>query len=130
VVGDEAFELGARALRHADRSRAELVERLTQAGFDEPSRDAALDRLERLGWLDDLRTAATRAGRLAERGYGDAYIRADLARRGLPVDEALASIEAESERARRYARRGAAWLARRGFDRELAESFAADPAAG
>ena len=59
-----------------------------------------------------------RAERLAERGYGDAYIRADLERRGLPVDGALTTLEPESERSSRFAHRGAAWLARRGFASE------------
>jgi hypothetical protein len=59
-----------------------------------------------------------RAERLAERGYGDAYIRADLERRGLPVDGALATLEPESERTVRFEDRGAAWLARRGFASE------------
>jgi len=59
--------------------------------------------------------AALRAARLAERGYGDAHIRAELQVRGLPTEEALAQLEPEPERATRFARRGASWLARRGF---------------
>lgn len=108
-------EAAVRALRAADRSRAELDERLERQGFDGEERQRALDELERLGYVDDERTAALRAGRLADRGYGDAYIRADLERRGLPADEALAGIEAEAERSLRFADKGPAWLARRGF---------------
>jgi regulatory protein len=111
-------DVALRALRAADRSRAELEARLEQRGFDGDERRQALDELERLGYLDDERTAATRAERLAGRGYGDAYIRADLESRGLSVDAGLAAIEPESERAARFAGRGAAWLARRGFARE------------
>jgi hypothetical protein len=59
-----------------------------------------------------------RAERLAERGYGDAYIRADLEQRGLPVGEALAVVEPESTRVQRFTGKGAAWLARRGFAQE------------
>jgi SOS response regulatory protein OraA/RecX len=108
-------EVALRALRAADRSRAELDERLQREGVDERERLQTLDSLERLGYLDDTRTAALRAERLAERGYGDAYIRADLERRGLPIDDALAALEPESERASRFAGRGPGWLARRGF---------------
>jgi len=82
---------------------------------DDQTRRETLDHLERLGYLDDARTAATRAERLAERGYGDAYIRADLERRGLPSEEAMSLLEPEAERAARFAERGLAWLSRRGF---------------
>ena len=108
-------DVALRALSAADRSRAELDARLERRGFDVGERQKALDELERLGYLDDQRTAALRAERLAERGYGDAYIRADLEQRGLPVDDALAGIEPESERLARFHEKGAAWLVRRGF---------------
>jgi regulatory protein len=126
-VPENAFDVATRALRHADRSRAELEERLAQRGFSEDERTVALNRLEELGWLDDVRTAGLRAAALADRGYGDAYIRADLERRRLPVEAALSSLEGELERASRHAGRGAAWLARRGFDPEVVGSFAAAP---
>jgi regulatory protein len=108
-------ETALRALRAADRSRAELDARLERKGIDAGERQRALDELERLGYVDDDRTAALRAERLAERGYGDAYIRADLEQRGLPAEEALAGLEPEAERAARLAEKGPAWLARRGF---------------
>ena len=111
-------EVALRALRAADRSRAELDARLERQGFAEDDREHALDDLERLGYLDDERTATLRAERLAARGYGDAYIRADLARRGLASDDAIASLAPESERAEAFAGKGDAWLARRGFARE------------
>ena len=110
-----AEDVALRALRAADRSRSELDARLEQRGFAADDRRQALDDLERLGYLDDDRTAETRAQRLAERGYGDAYIRADLERRGLPAETALARLEPEPERASRFSARGPAWLARRGF---------------
>jgi regulatory protein len=110
-----AEEIALRALRAADRSRAELDARLEQRGFAEEERREALDALARFGYLDDERTAALRAERLGERGYGDAYIRADLERRSLPTESALASLEPESVRVARFAEKGAAWLARRGF---------------
>ena len=108
-------DVALRALRAADRSRAELDARLEQRGFAGEERREALDELERLGYLDDERTAVARAERLAERGYGDAYIRADLESRGLSAEAGLAAVAPESERAARFTDRGAAWLARRGF---------------
>ena len=116
-------DIALRALRAADRSRAELDERLAEKGVPADEREAALAELERLGYLDDGRTAALRAERLAERGYGDAYIRADLERRGLPAEEALAVLEPEADRAERFSAHGPAWLARRGFG---AGAFASD----
>ena len=111
-------EVALRALRAADRSRAELDARLQRAGVEEAEREETLDSLERLGYLDDERTAALRAARLAERGYGDAYIRAELERRGLPAEAAVADLEPEAERATRFTGRGTGWLARRGFTSE------------
>jgi regulatory protein len=113
-----AEDVALRALRAADRSRAELDARLEHRGFSEEEREAALDGLSRLGYVDDDRTAVVRAERLAERGYGDAYIEADLERRGLPTVEALAALDAEATRRERFASRGSAWLARRGFAQE------------
>lgn len=110
-----AEDVALRALRAADRSRAELDARLDDRGFAEEERARVLDDLERLGYLDDERTAARRAERLAERGYGNAYICAELERRGLPTDEALAALAPESTRGEAFAGKGAAWLARRGF---------------
>ncbi len=126
--------MALRALRVADRSRAEVDARLERQGIDEDERRRALDKLERLGYLDDARTAGLRAARLAERGYGDAYIRAELERRGLPAEEAVAELEPEATRASRLlADRGAggstaAWLARRGFGEDAVEAaFASEP---
>jgi regulatory protein len=111
-------DVALRALSAADRSRAELDARLERRGFDDDERQRALDELERLGYVDDERTAALRAERLADRGYGDAYVRADLEQRGLPTEEAIAALEPESERRARFAAKGAVWLARRGFAQE------------
>jgi SOS response regulatory protein OraA/RecX len=112
-------EVALRALGAADRSRAELDARLERRGFGDDERQRTLDELERLGYLDDDRTAGLRAERLAERGYGDAYIRADLEHRGLPTEEALTGLEPEPERRSRFAAKGATWLARRGFAQEV-----------
>jgi len=125
----EAVGIAVRALRHGDRSRRSLEERLARRAVRPDAGTAALEALERAGIVDDARVAATRACALAERGYGDAAIRFDLERQGIAaghVADAVAALEPERERACRLAeRRGAGpgrpdprtarWLAGRGF---------------
>ena len=127
----DPLELAARALRHRDRSRHELDDRLAEAGIEDAERARTLDTLERIGYLDDRRFATARARTLAERGYGDEAIRVDLDRYGLPSDvaaEALGSLEPERDRARALVERlgsrrsTAAQLQRRGFDPDSVEA--------
>jgi SOS response regulatory protein OraA/RecX len=127
----EALGVAVRALRHADRSRAELSQRLSQRKVLPAVRDEALEALERAGYVDDTRAAASRAGVLAERGYGDDAVRHDLLARGFaePTAEAgLGSLPPERQRvAPLVARRGASlatarWLAGRGFAEDTIES--------
>jgi regulatory protein len=128
VRRDEAVDAAARLLRHGDRSRGELERRLRERDVDEDAARDALDTLERVGVLDDERTASLRAAKLAERGYGDLYIRTELERRGLPVQAALGALEPESARAAALLERktvGASWFARRGFDPEIVANVAA-----
>ncbi len=130
----DAVETALRALRFRDRTAAELEARLEQRGVGEAEREQALETLERIGYVDDERFARTRAERLADRGSGDALIRADLERRGLAaeaVELALGSLEPERERAERIAElRGrtvktARYLASRGFGDEALEALVA-----
>jgi len=95
--------------------------------------EESLTVLSRAGLVDDARFARTRAGNLAERGYGDAAIRHDLGRRGIApevIQQALESLQAEAERARRLVeRRGpgaktARYLASKGFGEEALEAAA------
>jgi regulatory protein len=123
-----AAEVALRALRHRDLSRGELEERLRAKGFDELTRDDALETLERTGLLDDRRFAESRARSLASRGAGDAAIRHALARAGVDaelVEDALESIEPEVDRARTVVgRRGvdpktARYLRSKGFSEDV-----------
>lgn len=127
----EALEAATRALRHRDRSRGALRTRLRAAGIAPAACEDALDTLANAGIVDDDRFALARANALAQRGSGDALIRADLAAAGVPehiVGTALEALEPESERARAVAAaRGesvatARWLARRGFASEAIEA--------
>jgi len=121
---DSAQEAALRALRHRDLSVRQVEERLRAKGFGEDERDAAIDALRRTGLLDDDRFAESRARALAARGSGDALIRHDLSRAGVDagsVEDALAGLASEIERARAVAeRRGssaktARYLAGKGF---------------
>jgi regulatory protein len=137
----EALAVAGRALRRRDLSERETAERLTRASVAPAVAAESLAVLSRAGLVDDARFARTRAGNLAERGYGDAAIRHDLGRRGLAPDaiqEALDSLDAEAERARELVeRRGpgartARYLASKGFGEEALEAaagadFAPDP---
>jgi regulatory protein len=127
----DPIDLAARALHHRDRSRRELDDRLARAGVADDQRADALDTLERVGYVDDGRFAATRAEALAGRGYGDEAIRHDLEGHGIDAEAvvvAIAGLEPEAERARALAARlgpslkTAQQLSRKGFDEESVET--------
>ena len=124
----EPLEVATRALARRDYSERELRDRLTRAGVEVAEAEKTLAALRERGLLDDSRFAAQRAAVLAERGRGDAAIRFELERQGVSaevIDEAVASVEPERDRAERIvSRRGAGaktarLLAQRGFDPEL-----------
>ena len=131
---EHTLDAALKALRHRDRSAAELDARLAQRGVGETEREQALETLERIGYVDDERFARRRAEQLAARGSGDALIRHDLEGRGIApeqVEQALAALEPERERALQLAaQRGrsvktARYLASRGFDAEALEAVVA-----
>ncbi len=131
---EQALDTALRALRHRDRSAAELDVRLERRGVGAVEREQALETLERIGYVDDERLARTRAEQLAARGSGDALIRHDLEGRGIAVEEieaALGALEPERERAARIVvARGrsvktARYLASRGFDADALEAVVA-----
>lgn len=131
---EEALAVATRALARREHSRRSLGDRLRRAGVSESEAGKVLEELERVGLLDDGRFARERARVLAERGKGDAAIRFDLERSGLDatvVDEALAGLDPERERAERLVgRRGATpatarLLAGRGFDEDVVAALVA-----
>jgi SOS response regulatory protein OraA/RecX len=135
----EALSAAGKALRGRDLAAAELEARLERAGVAPAPRAETLAVLDRAGLVNDRRFAVDRAAALARRGYGDAWIRWDLERRGVAADvtdEALTSLESEGERATRVlGERGggprvARLLARRGFGEDAVEAAASAPVAG
>ena len=133
----DALDVAVRTLRHRDRTAADVEARLEHAGIAEDERRATLDALQRLGYVDDARFAASRARALAERGQGDEAIRHDLRRQGVAdehAESALAALEPERTRAEAIvAARGpgpatARHLARRGFGEDAVQgAVARDP---
>jgi SOS response regulatory protein OraA/RecX len=132
-----ALAAATRSLSATDRSTPDLEQRLARAGYSAAAREEAIASLRRAGLLDDSRVAESRARHLARRGYGDAAIRADLARRLIPAAaaaEAIAALESEFQRARRLlagesltpavVRR----LSARGFSRDTVEELTASVA--
>ena len=127
-----------RALRYRDLSKRRLDERLQARGAGVDARAAALETLERAGLVDDTRVAAGRARSLAERGYGDAAIRHALEQEhvaAVHVEEAVAALEPEAERATRLlgptpGPKELRRLAAKGFDPDLLAEFAPELDAG
>ena len=136
----DAQEIAVRALRARDRSSAAVGRRLARASVAPDVRAETLELLARNGLVDDARFAVRRAEALAERGYGDIAIEADLEREQISAEEradALAALRPELERAEAViARRGegprtARFLAGKGFGEDavaaaLGRDFASD----
>jgi SOS response regulatory protein OraA/RecX len=128
----EAVDAAARALRHRDLSSARLDSTLERRGIGPVERRRAVGALERAGVVDDRRIAASRARALAGRGYGNEAIRWRLVEEGFAeeaADEALADLEPERERVRRFldvnggSPRTLRLLARRGFAADSLEGL-------
>jgi regulatory protein len=131
----DALELAFRALRHRDRSAAEVDRHLAERGVGEDDRRGAIETLVRTGVVDDRRYAESRASSLAGRGSGNAHIRHDLRRSGVEADvveDALAALTCERERAELIvARRGggmktARYLAGKGFAEDVVHAVVAE----
>jgi SOS response regulatory protein OraA/RecX len=127
----EALAVATGSLRVRDLSSQALAERLRRANVAPELRKEAVSALERVGVVDDLRFATSRASALAARGYGDAAILADLERQGVPGElhaDALAPLDPETDRAREVVRRRgggaktARFLASKGFGEEAREA--------
>ena len=143
---DAAHAAALRLLTTRARTRAELRQRLEDRGFEAAVVAETLDRLERVGLVDDAALAETVAAGRAERGLDAPAIAAELRDRGVDptVAERAADMavpaEDRADRCRQVAearlaqladlpaptqlRRLAAYLARRGYPPELAESVA------
>ena len=145
---DAAHAAALRLLTTRARTRAELRERLEQRGFEPDAVAETLERLERVGLVDDAALAGAVAEGRAERGLDASAIAAELRDRGIDpavaerAAEAAVPPESRADRCRQVAearlaslaglpaptqlRRLAAYLARRGYPPDLAETVARD----
>ncbi len=83
-----------------DYSRAELCRKLTENGFADSAAEAALDRLEELGFVNDARYAPIVVRHYAAKGYGRQRVQRELQRRGISKelwDEAMAEMPEQGE---------------------------------
>ena len=86
-------------------SKSELKRRLIKKGAQEDDADGAIEYLERLGAVDDAAYAAMLVRHYSAQGYGEARVRDELFRRGVPRelwDEALAEIPDTQEIIEKY----------------------------
>lgn len=119
--------IGARVL-----SKGELVDKLIQKGHSRENAQAAADRMEDIGALNDGQYAKLLARHYAGRGYGVRKIQSEFYRRKIPQEywaEALAEVETPEDVIdrliekklrgtvpdRKELNRVSAFLARRGF---------------
>lgn len=135
----DAFERALEALAHRERTGAELCAWLGDRGFERAEVEAAVGRLIEAGAIDDERFAVRFAEDKRElRGWGPERIRKALAGRGLEpamieaalaadghasqLERALGLLDGRSEAPvdERSRARALAFLARRGYDSELA----------
>jgi SOS response regulatory protein OraA/RecX len=127
----EGLAVAARALRARDLSAQRLRERLERKSVAGRERDAVVDTAVSAGLVDDERFARRRAAVLAERGYGNDAIAADLERQGISPElrqDVIEALGSESERAAEIVRRRGAtprtarFLASRGFGLDVLEA--------
>jgi len=85
-----------RLLTYRPRSRAEIIQKLGDKGFDEAIIGTVVDYLERLGYVNDRQFAEQwAAGRVRLRGFGRRRIEQELRNKGIGRDtmaEALAGV--------------------------------------
>jgi regulatory protein len=114
---DSAMAAAGRALAQRDRSRAELARRLASTAPPEIVTEVVGD-LERMGYLDDARLAASLAARRLEAGWGSLRIAADLERLGVEAADAVV-LAARGE----HAAASALLASRHARGRTLAQRF-------
>jgi len=99
---ERAREAALRSLERTRKTRRELERRLATKGFDAPTVAAALDRLQRVGLVDDVEYArAFVRAKLARRAVALRVVEGQLAAHGVSAADraaALASLDAEAAR--------------------------------
>ena len=133
-VRDRAWML----LTRREHSVKELRQKLVQRGFDSQAVDSVLTDLEKRGDVSDARFAETMISHRAKGGYGPAYIRQELRKKGITPDLVASTLDsvdicwqeiAMLKYTARFAgepildykewARRASYLQRRGFDSQI-----------
>ena len=91
-ASNPAMDQALRLLGRREHGRAELQAKLLAKGHGAKAVAEALDSLQERGLQSDQRFAAALVQRRIQRGYGPAYIRAELRQR--QVEDAIAEAEA------------------------------------
>ncbi len=95
-----AKEKALQMLDKRDYSRAELLRKLAEKGFDETESAEAVDRLAELGFVDDARYAPIIVRHYAAKGCGAQRVRQELQKRGIPKklwDEAMEQMPVQDD---------------------------------
>lgn len=123
------LELALDALARRDLTRAEVVQRLLQRGFDQSVAEGAADRLAQMKLVDDQRTAQWEAEK-HRKDKGHLALEEKLIRRGVDSHVVAGVVQTDPEQERLKAKRFVAsksWkspaqaaraLSSRGFDDE------------
>ncbi|RZO22175.1 MAG: regulatory protein RecX [Candidatus Thioglobus sp.] len=133
-VRDRAWMLLARR----EHSVEELRQKLVQRGFESQAVDSVLADLKERGDISDVRFAETMISHRAKSGYGPAYIRQELRKKGITSDLVASALDsadicwreiATLKYTARFAgesildykewTRRASYLKRRGFDSQI-----------
>lgn len=98
AMAEDALELALKALQRKERSRVELETWLAERGIANHEVEAALDRLEELGEVDDARFARRYAEDKRElAGWGAERIRDALLARGVAPEEIEAALAGDDD---------------------------------
>lgn len=103
----DADSLERLALRYVERyatTRAKLARYLDRklrhrgwSGADDPPIMPVVEKMARLGFVDDRQFASMRAAALARRGYGNRRIDADLRAAGISDDDIAETVEEDAD---------------------------------
>jgi len=96
-VKSDAKATAERILAIRNHGKTELERKLLTRGFERLEVEALLDKLEKIGLLDDAAYAEELARGELDRGHGLNYIRAKLRRRGIFFAPPSLNLEREAE---------------------------------
>lgn len=102
---DRALHTAANVLQYRQRSARALYDRLLEKGLEPEHAEYAVERLQQLGYLNDVEYGRLLVRELSARGYGAGRIRQELREKKLEpetLEAAMEEYQADPERLRRY----------------------------